>query len=209
MEMTAVRHPRPHGLDALGRSSHVLLPCDQSPAGLDACQFRFESPRIKLRPEFAAYALQSFTPQRPMREALLDLTARIHDDFRFDSKVTNVRTTTDEVFRKRRGRLPGFCALPNRLPSLHQPLGALCQRIPSHSPASRAAAAWWAPMHPTPGCPLIVRESAGSISIRPTTWSPRTATLRSPGAGLWRCQSSLWRDSRRRSARSQRICRYG
>ena len=43
-----------------------------------------------------------------MREGLLDLTARIHKDFRFDSKVTNVRTTTEEVFRKRRGVCQDF-----------------------------------------------------------------------------------------------------
>jgi transglutaminase-like putative cysteine protease len=85
-----------------------LLPRDQSPEGLEAYQFSFESPRIKLRPEFASYALESFTPQRPVREALLDLTARIHSDFRFDSKVTNVRTTTDEVFRKRHGVCQDF-----------------------------------------------------------------------------------------------------
>jgi transglutaminase-like putative cysteine protease len=85
-----------------------LLPMDQSTAGLEAYQFRFESPRIKLRPEFAAYALQSFLPRRPMREGLLDLTARIHKNFRFDSKVTNVRTTTEEVFRKRRGVCQDF-----------------------------------------------------------------------------------------------------
>jgi transglutaminase-like putative cysteine protease len=84
------------------------LPADRSTAGLDAYQFRFESPRIKLRPEFAAYALQSFTPRRPMREALVDLTARIYKDFRFDAKVTNVRTTTEEVFRKRRGVCQDF-----------------------------------------------------------------------------------------------------
>ena len=68
------------------------LPDDQSPEGLEAYQFGFESPRIRVRPEFADYALQSFTPRRPTPEALLDLTARIHKDFRFDSKVTNVRT---------------------------------------------------------------------------------------------------------------------
>ena len=85
-----------------------LLPMDQSPAGLEAYQFRFESPRIKLRPEFAAYALQSFPARRPMREGLLDLTARIHNDFRFDSKTTNVRTTPEEVFRKRRGVCQDF-----------------------------------------------------------------------------------------------------
>jgi transglutaminase-like putative cysteine protease len=84
---------------------------DHSPAGLEACQFGFESPRIRLRPEFASYALQSFTPRRPMPEALLDLTARIHKDFRFDSKVTNVRTPTEEVFKKRRGVCQDFAHL--------------------------------------------------------------------------------------------------
>jgi transglutaminase-like putative cysteine protease len=88
-----------------------LLPDDHSPAGLDAYQFGFESPRIRIRPEFASYAFQSFTPGRPMPDALLDLTARIHRDFRFDSKVTNVRTPTEEVFRKRRGVCQDFAHL--------------------------------------------------------------------------------------------------
>ena len=85
-----------------------LLREDRSPEGLAAYQFRFESPRIRLRPEFAAYALKSFTRWRPLREGLLDLTARIHKDFRFDSGVTTVRTTTEEVFRKRRGVCQDF-----------------------------------------------------------------------------------------------------
>ena len=84
------------------------LPDDRSPGALEAYQFRFESPRIRLRPEFASYALQSFTPGRPIQEALLDFTARIHRDFRFDSKVTNVRTPIEEVFRKRRGVCQDF-----------------------------------------------------------------------------------------------------
>jgi transglutaminase-like putative cysteine protease len=84
---------------------------DQSAAVLDAYQFLFESPRIRKRPEFASYAMQSFTPGRPLAEALLDLTARIHNDFRFDAKVTNVRTPTEEVFRKRRGVCQDFAHL--------------------------------------------------------------------------------------------------
>jgi transglutaminase-like putative cysteine protease len=87
------------------------LPNDLTPQGLEAYQFGFESPRIRIRTEFADYALQSFTPGRPMAEALLDLTARIHKDFRFDSKVTTVRTTTEEVFRKRRGVCQDFAHL--------------------------------------------------------------------------------------------------
>jgi transglutaminase-like putative cysteine protease len=84
------------------------LPTDQSPEGLEAYQFGFESPRIRIRPEFAAYALQSFTPRRPMPEALMDLTTRIYKDFRFDAKVTNVRTPPEEVFKKRRGVCQDF-----------------------------------------------------------------------------------------------------
>ena len=87
------------------------VPNDHSPEGLEAYQFGFESPRSRMRPEFAAYALQSFTPGRPMPEALLDLTARIHKDFRFDPKVTNVRTPTEEVFKKRRGVCQDFAHL--------------------------------------------------------------------------------------------------
>ncbi len=84
------------------------LPDDHSSEGLEAYQFTFESPRIRIRPEFAAYALESFTPSRAMPEALIDLTARIYRDFRFDSKVTNVRTPTEEVFKKRRGVCQDF-----------------------------------------------------------------------------------------------------
>ena len=88
--------------------STTSLAHDHSAAGLDAYQFQFESPRIHKRAEFAAYALESFTPGRPMREALLDLTHRIHVDFKFDSKVTTVRTSTEEVFKKRRGVCQDF-----------------------------------------------------------------------------------------------------
>jgi transglutaminase-like putative cysteine protease len=78
------------------------------PAVLEAYQYRFESPRIRQHADYAAYALVSFTPGRPMLDALLDLTSRIHDDFRFDSAVTTVRTTTEEVFKKRGGVCQDF-----------------------------------------------------------------------------------------------------
>jgi transglutaminase-like putative cysteine protease len=83
-------------------------PESDNPVALEAYQFKFESPRIRLRPDFAAYALQSFTGKRPLHEGLLDLTARINSDFRFDSKVTNVRTPVEEVFQKRRGVCQDF-----------------------------------------------------------------------------------------------------
>jgi transglutaminase-like putative cysteine protease len=88
-----------------------LVPADLSEAGLEACQFGFESPRIRVRPEFAAYALESFTPGRSLPDALLDLTSRIHKEFSFDAKSTNVRTTPEEVFKKRRGVCQDFAHL--------------------------------------------------------------------------------------------------
>jgi transglutaminase-like putative cysteine protease len=88
-----------------------FLPHDRSAAGLEAYQFVFESPRIRANEEFASYARLSFTPGRPFAEALLDLTARINKDFSFDSKATNVRTPTEEVFRKRRGVCQDFAHL--------------------------------------------------------------------------------------------------
>lgn len=81
---------------------------DRSPSGLEAYQFVFPSPRITPNPAFADYAKASFTPQRPFGEALLDLTARIYREFRFDAHVTNVRTKPEEVLRKKRGVCQDF-----------------------------------------------------------------------------------------------------
>jgi transglutaminase-like putative cysteine protease len=87
------------------------LPADLSPDGLDAYQFVFESPRVAPGPEFAAYASPSFPPGRALTEALLNLTGRIHNDFRFDSKATDVRTSPAEVLRTRRGVCQDFAHL--------------------------------------------------------------------------------------------------
>jgi transglutaminase-like putative cysteine protease len=87
------------------------LPNDLTPESLNAYQFVFGSPRIRPNAEFARYARESFLPGRPMADALLDLTARIHREFRFDSKATNVRTTPEEVFRDKRGVCQDFAHL--------------------------------------------------------------------------------------------------
>jgi transglutaminase-like putative cysteine protease len=98
----------PHPLKSLPWEESTRLTEDHSPAGLDAFQYQFESPRIRIQDFFAAYARESFTPGRPLAEALLELTSRIHRDFRFDSRVTTVRTTAEEVFKKRSGVCQDF-----------------------------------------------------------------------------------------------------
>jgi transglutaminase-like putative cysteine protease len=114
------------------------LPFDTSRAGLEAYQFVFESPRVRPNAEFASYARQSFLPERPLAEALLDLTARIHRDFQFDSKATNVRTPPEEVFRRRRGVCQDFAQLQIAcLRSLHLPARYVSGYLRTYPPPGR------------------------------------------------------------------------
>jgi transglutaminase-like putative cysteine protease len=76
--------------------------------GIAALQFAIDSPHTRASADLAGYALQSFPPGRPVLEAALDLTHRIHRDFRYDSDATNVATPVDEVFRLRRGVCQDF-----------------------------------------------------------------------------------------------------
>jgi transglutaminase-like putative cysteine protease len=82
---------------------------DSSPSGaLDARQFVLGSPLASPTGALREYALGSFTPGRPVVEALLDLAERVHDDFRYQPGVTSVRTTVDEAFEKRAGVCQDF-----------------------------------------------------------------------------------------------------
>ena len=58
---------------------------------LEALECLFDSaPIAGERRRSAGYAHPSFPPGRPLLEAVLDLTRRIHDDFTFDPKATTV-----------------------------------------------------------------------------------------------------------------------
>ncbi len=78
---------------------------------LEAREFVYSSPLIPKEPEFAEYAAPSFTPRRAVLDAVLDLTDRIHGDFKFDSKATNVATPLEEVLKLRRGVCQDFAQL--------------------------------------------------------------------------------------------------
>ena len=87
------------------------LRTDRSPALLEACQFTFDSSFVPRNAELAAYAEPSFAPGRPLLEAALDLTARIHKDFRYDAKATTLSTPLHEVLEHRRGVCQDFAHL--------------------------------------------------------------------------------------------------
>jgi transglutaminase-like putative cysteine protease len=84
---------------------------DHTPDGLDAYQFVFDSIRISAKSDLADYARESFPHDRPLLEGVLDLTARIHQDFRFDPKATEVTTPVETFFEKRRGVCQDFSHL--------------------------------------------------------------------------------------------------
>jgi len=81
------------------------------PGALDAMQFRFDSPLIQSGPELADYARPSFSPGRPLLECLIELTNRIHTEFKFDSAVTTIGTPVLEVLQHRHGVCQDFAHL--------------------------------------------------------------------------------------------------
>lgn len=89
------------------------LASDCSSESLDACQFVFASrfTQSDVGPGLAEYARRSFTPGRPMLEAAIDLTERIHREFTYDTRATTVSTPVREVFTHRRGVCQDFAHL--------------------------------------------------------------------------------------------------
>ena len=68
----------------------------------------YPSRRIALFDEATAYAKESFTPDRPIFDAAIELARRIHSDFVYDPEATEVSTLAAEAFRRRRGVCQDF-----------------------------------------------------------------------------------------------------
>ncbi len=87
------------------------LPVEHSDEALEAFQFVFDTRRLRSSAVLAAYAGDSFPAGRPLLAAVLDLTRRIHQDFRFDKNATEVATPVQTFFEKRRGVCQDFAHL--------------------------------------------------------------------------------------------------
>jgi transglutaminase-like putative cysteine protease len=83
----------------------------QPPWWLEARQFVLDSPFVQASAGLRDLAEPSFTPGRPWLEAVLDLTRRIHAEFKYDPAATNVNTALDTVLRIRRGVCQDFAHL--------------------------------------------------------------------------------------------------
>ncbi len=108
-----------HGVDYFGNAiSFLSLPPWESvrdaldgggfPADVAAAEFAGDSPLAPAGPEFAAYAAPSFPSGRPLLEAVLDLTRRIHREFTFDPQATELTTPLAEIIETQRGVCQDF-----------------------------------------------------------------------------------------------------
>jgi transglutaminase-like putative cysteine protease len=110
VEVTASPRPDPSQTPAW-ETARDLAPNGDPEEFLQTREFIYASPLIKKLPEFGAYAAPSFSAERPLLEAVLDLTARMHRDFKFDPDATSIATPLLEVFQKRRGVCQDFAQL--------------------------------------------------------------------------------------------------
>lgn len=81
------------------------------PVHLEANNYLFESPYVRVKREFAAYAQSCFTPGRPLLEAVQSLMERIFKEFRFDPAATSVSTPVLKVLEEKRGVCQDFAHL--------------------------------------------------------------------------------------------------
>jgi transglutaminase-like putative cysteine protease len=82
-----------------------------SPEVVEPYQFIFDSPQARASFELADYARESFGRVTPLLAGARDLTRRIFEDFKYDSKATTASTPLEEVWEKRRGVCQDFAHL--------------------------------------------------------------------------------------------------
>jgi transglutaminase-like putative cysteine protease len=87
------------------------LRSDRKRDSLDAYAMTLESDHVTAEPALSDYAARSFAPGRPVLEAVRDLVARIHAEFTYDPRATEVSTPLAEVMRLRRGVCQDFAHL--------------------------------------------------------------------------------------------------
>jgi len=66
-------------------------------------EFVFASPYVPLLPQLRDYATESFPQGQPLLVGALDLMQRIHADFTYDTKSTDISTPLAVAFKQRRG----------------------------------------------------------------------------------------------------------
>ena len=80
-------------------------------AALAAFEYAFASPYVVGNEAIREYTLLSFTPERPILAAAMELTTRIFSEFRYRGGVSDVSTPVADVFAMRQGVCQDFAHL--------------------------------------------------------------------------------------------------
>jgi transglutaminase-like putative cysteine protease len=123
---------------------------------LQATQMRFASPLVPALNTTLDYAVPSFPKDRPILEGVFDLMHRIHSEFVYDPRATDLSTPLLEVFTLRRGVCQDFA---------HVMLA--CLR--SLGLAARYTSGYLR-THPQPGQPRLIGADASHAWV--TVWVP-------------------------------------
>jgi transglutaminase-like putative cysteine protease len=103
---------QPHPVEPLPtiswEESRDRIASEPDSASIAATEFTYYSPYVPALALLAEYASQTFTPQRPVVEAVLDLTHRIHSDFKYLPKSTSIDVPLADVVKNRRGVCQDF-----------------------------------------------------------------------------------------------------
>lgn len=79
-----------------------------TPEDLDATQYLFESPYVRMKKEFLGYADDCFPPGTPVLVGVRALMQKMFDEFEFDPEATTIATPVTEVLEKKRGVCQDF-----------------------------------------------------------------------------------------------------
>lgn len=103
--------PPASGLSGPWEAAREKLRTERGTEGITAYELTFESAHVKLDAELADYARPSFAPGRPLLDAALDLTRRIHAEFQYEPGSTTVATPPKDVLKAKRGVCQDFAHL--------------------------------------------------------------------------------------------------
>jgi transglutaminase-like putative cysteine protease len=116
------------------------------PLRSEANKYLFESAFVSFSPELAAYAEPSFANDATVLAAALDLTQRIHSDFKFDAEATDISTPIEELLKIKRGVCQDFAHL---MIACLRTKGIACRYMSGYILT-----------HPAPGKPRLVGADA-------------------------------------------------
>lgn len=108
VEITA-RAPPPDDSMAWDRLAAVVA--EARPQTIETFAFLHDSTLIEVGDDLAAFAEPDFPPGRPVVDALMALTRRIHSEFAFDASATTVTTPVRDILTERRGVCQDFAHL--------------------------------------------------------------------------------------------------